>query len=507
MAVLSLGIDLGLGQPMEHMLRQCVISLELAKRSDLSGSDAELVYLVGLLAFVGCHGDSHEQARWFGDDIALRADVYTADLTPMRQARFMMSRVGAGAPPARRARTVVGFMRTGRRELGGMRVGHCSVAGELAVRLGLGEEVRDALQQVFERWDGNGDPGAVGGPEIGMPARLVQFADVVEVFHRTGGVDAALGVARARRGTQFDPGVVDLFCEHHSDVLAPLDDPESWDPLLFTHPRLGRSLADEDVTAAFEAIADFTDLKSPYTLGHSRAVADLAADAATVLGLPAEQVTAIRAAGLLHDLGRLGISNGIWDKVSPLTASERERIRLAPYLTDRMLSASTSLASLAGIASAHQERLDGSGYPRRLKGDSLAPAARVLAAADVYQAMLEPRPHRPARPAGEAADELRAEARAGRLDGEAVASVLRAAGHPTRKRPERPAGLTPREVEVLALIARGLQSKEIAQRLVITLKTVDHHIGHIYMKIGASNRVTAALFATEHGLLGASGER
>jgi DNA-binding CsgD family transcriptional regulator len=177
---------------------------------------------------------------------------------------------------------------------------------------------------------------------------------------------------------------------------------------------------------------------------------------------------------------------------------------MAPYLTERMLTSSPALASLAPLASCNQERLDGSGYPRGLRGEALSPESKLLAAANVYQAMLEPRPHREVRSADEAAAELRGEVRAGHLSGDAVAAVLRAAGHPAVKRPEQPGGLTAREVEVLGLLARGLASKEIGQRLHITPKTVGHHIEHIYTKIGASNRVAASLFATEHGLLGPS---
>jgi HD-GYP domain-containing protein (c-di-GMP phosphodiesterase class II) len=487
---------------MEHMLRQCVIALELAKRRDLDSSESEVVYFVALIAWMGCHSNSHEQAKWFGDDIALRAGVYAIDMTPFTLARFMMGRVGAGAPPMRRARTVAEFMLSGRKAVDPTRIIHCSVAGDLAVRLGLRDEVRDALRQLFERWDGRGDPGELAGADISLPVRLVQLADVVEVFHRAGGVEAAVTVARERRGTQFDPDVVDLFCEHAGEVLAQLAAPTSWEAVISAQPRSSQVLSDEEISAALEAIADFKDLKSPYTLGHSRAVADLAAEAARVYGLAADQVDVIRAAGLVHDLGRLGISNAILDKEGPLTAAERERIRMQPYLTERMLSASSALAPLAAIAAAHQERLDGSGYPRGLRGEALSPAARILAAADVYEAMLEPRPHRAALAAAAAADELRAEVRAGRLDGQAVEAVLGAAGHATSRRPEQPAGLTPREVEVLVLVARGLQTKEIAQRLYITPKTVGHHIGHIYMKIGATNRVAASLFATEHGLIG-----
>jgi DNA-binding CsgD family transcriptional regulator len=179
---------------------------------------------------------------------------------------------------------------------------------------------------------------------------------------------------------------------------------------------------------------------------------------------------------------------------------------MRPYLTERMLSSSRVLAPLGTLASLDRERLDGSGYPRGLRGDSLSPSARILAAADVYQAMREPRPHRPQRAAEDAARELRADARAGRLDGEIVEAVLRAAGHRGSRRPKQPAGLTSREVEVLGLIARGMQDREIAERLSITRKTVGHHAAHIYSKIGVANRVAASLYATEHGLLSPQGD-
>jgi HD-GYP domain-containing protein (c-di-GMP phosphodiesterase class II) len=213
------------------------------------------------------------------------------------------------------------------------------------------------------------------------------------------------------------------------------------------------------------------------------------------------EVLTLRRAGIVHDLGRMGVSNAIWDKRGPLAAGEWERVRLEPYVTERMLCQSDTLAPLAAIAVQHRERLDGSGYPRALSGAAISQPARILGAADAYQAMREPRPHRPSRSAVEAAAELRAEVKAGRLDGDAVEAVLGAAGHRVSRRREGPAGLTQREVEVLRLLARGLSNKEIAQRLVISPKTVGNHVEHIYAKIGASTRAAAGLFAMRHGLL------
>src|SRR5581483_1383402 len=233
-----------------------------------------------------------------------------------------------------------------------------------------------------------------------------------------------------------------------------------------------------------------------------RGVADLAGQAAGLAGLGSQAPDLVRRAGLVHDLGRLGVSNAIWDKPGELSHAETERVRLHPYLTERMLASSPTLAPLAAIAVQHHERLDGSGYPRGLAGSAISPEGRVLAAADFYHSRTEPRPHRPAVTPDEAAAQLRAEARAGRMDGDAVTAVLGAAGHRATRRPARPGGLTGREVEVLRLLARGLSNREIAERLVISRKTASHHIEHIYAKTGTTNRALASLFAASHGLIG-----
>jgi HD-GYP domain-containing protein (c-di-GMP phosphodiesterase class II) len=203
----------------------------------------------------------------------------------------------------------------------------------------------------------------------------------------------------------------------------------------------------------------------------------------------------------VHDFGRLGVSNAIWDKRGPLGIGEWERVRLHPYLTERMLQQSAVLAPLGAIAVQHRERLDGSGYPRGLTGSAISRPARIVGAADAYQAMREPRPHRPERSADEAAAELRTEVKAGRLAADAVEAVLGAAGHRVTRRRAGPAGLTAREVEVLKLVARGLSTKEIAKRLVISPKTAGNHIEHIYSKIDVTTRAKASLFAMRHGLL------
>jgi HD-GYP domain-containing protein (c-di-GMP phosphodiesterase class II) len=281
-------------------------------------------------------------------------------------------------------------------------------------------------------------------------------------FARRRGTEAAVAVARRHRGTQFDPAVVDLFCSHAPELLDGLDRASDWDVVLGTEPELSRRVAGAGLDEVLDAMADLVDLKSPYLAGHSRGVANLAAAAAHAAGYPEDDVRVLRRAGLIHDLGRLGVSNAVWDKPGPITDAESERVRLHPYLTDRMLFRVGALDASRQIAARHHERLDGSGYPRGLTAASLTPPDRLLAAADVYHAMTEPRPHRAPLDPGQAARELRAEVISGRLDSEAVEAVLSAAGHRVPARRVWPGGLTTREVEVLGLLARGHSEQDRA---------------------------------------------
>lgn len=500
-AALSLGIDLGFGQPMEHVLRQCLIALRLAEGIGLDEEQRAVVYYTALLINVGCHTDAHEQAKWFGDDIALKSIKYDHEPRSLRMAATGMRFLGSGHPPLHRFRLGLEFALSGHREVDDMIAHHAAIARTMAEQLSLPDDVVEAIGAAYERWDGRGWPGELEGEQVPLASRLAHVAEFIEVANRIGGVEAAKQLARERRGGDFDPALADLVEAKADVILSGLETVGVWGAVIDAEPALAVVLAGERFDAVLMAMATFVDLKSPYFLGHGRAVSELAAEAGAQSGLAEAAVRLLRRAGLVHGLGRLGVSNAILDKHGPLGAGEWERVRLQPYLTDRMLRQSEALAPVARIAVQHRERLDGSGYPRALSGAAISREARILAAADAYQAMREPRPHRPARSAAEAATELRADVKAGRHDADAVEAVLGAAGHRVARRREGPAGLTPREVEVLRLLARGLPNKEIAERLVISPKTVANHAEHIYAKINASSRAAAGLFAMQHGLL------
>jgi HD-GYP domain-containing protein (c-di-GMP phosphodiesterase class II) len=500
LAALSLAIDLGLGQPMDHMLRSAMIATSLARRLGLSEQRQAIAYYATLLTWIGCHADSHELSAWFGDDIAFRADTYDMDWAGLPFVWLLASHVGRDRPALARAGRTAALLARLRGNLRELMSSHCLSAGALAEHAGLGDDVGHALAYTFERWDGSGLPTGVSGADIPLEMRIAHVADVAEVHLRRGGVEHANRTVRARSGTQFDPAVAAAFTAASVEIATELAVDDVWQVALDRAPDRDRTVAGDDLDRLLTAVGDFADLKCPAMVGHSRAVAALAGDAARRYGLPDPQVCLVRRAALMHDIGRMGVPNSIWEKPGRPSDTEWERVRLYPYLTGRILSRIDGFADIAAVASAHHERMDGSGYPRGLGGGALSSAQRVLAAADVFRSLHEERPYRRAHNASEAAELMRAEVRAGRLDGPAVEATLEAAGEPVRRRRTWPAGLTEREVDVLRLVARGESNSAIAARLQISEKTVRNHVEHIYTKIDVNNRTGASLFATRHGI-------
>jgi HD-GYP domain-containing protein (c-di-GMP phosphodiesterase class II)/DNA-binding CsgD family transcriptional regulator len=383
-----------------------------------------------------------------------------------------------------------------------MAAADCEVSSRLARRLRMSESVVDALGHAFERWDGKGLPGIVAGGAIPLAARITGLTHTIATGMQRGQPIDVRRMVRRRSGTDFDPAIADAFLQQAGDLLAEVSQATVWDVALGAEPVPQPWLPIGRIDEIVEAFADFADLQSPYTLGHSHAVARLASACAAGLGMSPEDVACQRRAGLLHHLGRVSVATGVWCKPGPLNHSEWERVRLYTYNTERIVGSAAALQGIAPLAGAVQERLDGSGYHRGLPAAVIATPSRVLAAADVYQSMTEQRPHRPALSGDDAARAMNAEVTAGRLDREVVAAVLEAKGyHGTAVRISWPVGLTDREIEVLRLMAQARPNKEIATRLFISEETVKNHVKHIYEKIGLATRAGAALFAIENDLL------
>jgi HD-GYP domain-containing protein (c-di-GMP phosphodiesterase class II) len=359
--------------------------------------------------------------------------------------------------------------------------------------------VRRGIVQAYERWDGRGTPNGLAGETLTPAIRAVHVATLATILARSMPVDEVAAAVLSRGGRQLDPKLARIFADNAAELLAGLDG-DLAAVLLADEPQ-ALGFAGLTLDRALEAVADFGDLKTPHMLGHSRRVSTLVADAASRASLPAGQIALVRRAGLVHDLGRVGVPEKLWIKTGPLTAAEQERIRLHSYLTERVFAASPALREIGRIGGSHHERIDGTGYHRGTAAGAQNAAMRLLAAANAYCALTEPRPHRPTFTGDEAARELIAEAKAGKLDQRSVDAVLSAAGATPLRRRAANIGLSEREIEVLRLVAGQLSTKEIARELDISPKTVERHITHIYDKIGVTTRAGAALYATDAGLI------
>ena len=502
---LSLATDLGTGQPLEHALRTAVLAVRLGELAGASPQELVDTYYVALLHASGCTSNGHEAIQLYDDDIAHRAAFFLIDTTnPEEVLAFYRANIGAGRPQeVREALVAEAIANAGPRAREAFAT-MCEVAQRFAGWLELGSTVEAALEFVFARWDGRGFPDA-RGDEIPLPMRLLHVARDVSLFLSAAGPDEARAVVERRAGAAYEPRLAELALGSFDELLAELDETRMWEQALESEPFPKVWIAGKRVDAAFMAIAALTGLKSPWLREHSTGVAELAEAAAWRAGLPAESVTLLRRAALAHDLGRVGVSNAIWEKPGPLGFGEWERVRLHPHFSERAFAQSPALAPIGLLAGSHHERLDGSGYHRGTKAPALDQAARILAAADCYTAMREARPYRPALDPPTVEAELLREAREGRLDPVAVDAVLAAAGHRVPKRHrELPAGLTERELEVLLMLVRGQSNQEIADDLGISVKTVGHHVQHVYEKAGVRSRAAATLWAFEHDLVHAA---
>ncbi|WP_328681575.1 HD domain-containing phosphohydrolase [Streptomyces sp. NBC_00322] len=500
LAALSLTTDVAAGMSFEKGLRVCAVATAFA--DSVLGVDSmtrRVVFEVALLRSVGCTSFAPELADVFGDDVAFQAALKRLDHGDEAVFASQLRTFGdwAGAEGPRLARTFVDVFPTMGVEA--MRSG-CETSRALGTGLGLLPDSVAALDDVYERWDGRGIPEGRRGTQLSQAARIVHVAEQAVLAHDLGGEPAAVFEIRRRSGGHLDPDLARAFVADTSLALKPLEQPNALAAVLDIEPMPHVTVPFGSLPQLCAVLAQVVDLKSRWLLGHSEHVATLAADAGAIADLDRAAVSELRCAALVHDLGRVGIATNIWDRPGPLGIAEVEKVRMHTYWTHRILERVPALAGLAPTASAHHERVEGGGYHRGDPSRHLPFAARILAAADVFAALTEPRAHREAHTVPAAADLLVQQAETGGLDREACAAVIEAAGLPKPRR-VLPSGLTEREVEVLCLAARGLSNRQIGERLSISNRTVGHHLAHIYDKTGRRSRAGVAVFAMEHRLL------
>ncbi len=421
---LSYALDLTEGEPAGHAIRSCKIGMRLAQELELDADTRSHLFYALLLKDAGCSANSAKMAALFdADDHVAKRSSKRIDWSGRLPALVWSVRTVA---PGRGARARFGRLRAIKAEgkvTRALMAARCERGAEIALQLGFADETAEAIRTLDEHWDGGGQPRGLRAEEIPLLGRILCLAQTAEIFHAAGGPQAALDVALRRSGEWFDPAVVEAFGRVRDDAgfWDALDDDDlgAWEPAE-RHLEIG----EERLDRIADAFAGIIDAKSPWTHRHSDRTCLIVMGVATALGADAAALRDQRRAALLHDIGKLAVSNRILDKPARLTREEFARIREHPIVTERILSRVPGCEHLAGMAGAHHERLDGGGYPHGLADGELTMPMRVLAVADVYEALTSDRPYRRALSSAEALAMMRDDV-PGRLDHEAFATLER----------------------------------------------------------------------------------
>jgi HD-GYP domain-containing protein (c-di-GMP phosphodiesterase class II) len=419
---MSYALDLTEGEPPGHAARSCLIGMRLAAELGLEAAARSDLFYALLLKDAGCSANSARMAALFGadDHEAKRTSKRVDWARPFPAFVWALRTVAPRGSPAARMRRLLAIRDEGEVTRSLMQA-RCERGAEIARMLGLSEATAGAIYGLDEHWDGRGHPRGLRGEQIPLASRILCLAQSVEIFHRARGVSAAYSMAHARRDRWFDPALVDALGAFRRDA--------SFWAALATRDLAGAEPADRALTAdedrldrIADAFAAVVDAKSPWTYRHSDRTSVIAISIAAALDADPSTLRELGRAARLHDIGKLGISNRILDKPAPLTPQEFARVKDHPQITQRILERVPGLREVALLASAHHERLDGSGYPDALTADALTMPMRVLAVADVYDALTSERPYRPPRTSDHALEIIRADA-PHRLDGDAVLAL------------------------------------------------------------------------------------
>jgi HD-GYP domain-containing protein (c-di-GMP phosphodiesterase class II) len=413
LAALSTALDLTEGQLPGHALRTAYLTQRVADRLGLTDADRATVFYAAFLKDAGCSSNAAAVTRMFGtDDIAIKGRQAGLERSTLAYVAFTIRSLPATEPLPLRLRRLLRIGLSGGRERQAIEQIRCERGAVIARKAGFGEPVGAAVHDVHELWDGGGHPRGLVGESIDRHARIIAACAGLDLFLSTRGRIEALGVLAARRGRWYEPDVVDALLDLAGEgLLEELGETDLVGRTMALGPAEHVD-ADRvtDVDRLASAFADIVDAKSPFTAQHSQRVASIAERVALHLGLPERDIVDVRRAGLLHDLGKLGVPNTILDKPARLEPSEFEVIRRHPELTLRILEPVPAFAAVAELAACHHERLDGRGYFRGLTEPELTMGARIVAVADVYEALTADRPYRAAMPTEVALGILRSEA-------------------------------------------------------------------------------------------------
>jgi len=484
-------------------MRACTLGMKMANELRLSTAEQAELYYSFLLMHSGCTVLSLGLAPAIqGDELAAIGDGALRDDSNLLDTLDWMRRfVSPDAPLHTRTLNMISMLLHSR-DAGDHLRGACEVAVRVAQRLGMPQGVQEAVRHYLERWDGKG-PYGMAGSAIPQNARLLQLALKVEAAFTARGRGGAEAMALAQKGKLFDPQMIDVFLDvaRNPSLWDTLAQEDLWQVVLDLEPDSPyREMNETRLDDVAFAVADFVDLKTPLTVGHSRESARIAESLARRMGLAPSEITHIRRAALVHDLGLVALPGNILRKQGPLSAADTEKLRLHPYYTERVLSRVPALSAVAAIAGKHHERLNGSGYHRGLSGNELPLSACILALVEEFQERVQAQPGRDPK---DAIKSLKPDV--GALFSpdcfEALAQELGVAAPKPPRRRKWPAGLTDREIEVLRLLATGASNRQIAQELFVSEKTVAHHLEHIYNKIGISSRAAAVFFVMEQELI------
>ncbi len=426
-SALSYALDLTEGQPMGHSVRACAIGMRIAEVVGLDEDQRSDLFYALLLKDAGCSANAAQLCSFLGGDdrLAKFGHKLHDHRSPVASAAYVLRHTRPGAPPVARLRHFREAVRTADEGARTMIETRCERGADIARMIELSEATAQAIRALDEHWDGGGQPYGLRGDEIPLLARMLLLAQTAEVYFADAGVDAAMRVAGRRRGRWFDPDLVDaLLSTRHDDAFWSALGAADPAPLIADREPEDRLLiADEDrLDRVAEAFATIVDAKSPYTGRHSAGVAEIASGVGHMLRLTPAAMRNLRRAALLHDVGKLGVSNLVLDKPGRLDEAEWREMRRHPELTVRILERVEALRPIAAAAGAHHERLDGSGYHLGLAAEQLGPLPRILAVADVYEALTADRPYRAPMEPAEALDVMRRDVGSA-FDGEYFAAL------------------------------------------------------------------------------------